>query len=259
VHEIEYSDGQIVHLEFDEAKHWYKVGGEFVPSVTGVLRATVAKPALIFWAVNCAATYVDEYFGEVSDEGSSLNISRDDILNLKSGIKAAHNKISKNGIRIGTDLHKYAEDAVSWKLGNSTEIPEPPTDPQTLNSVNAFRNWVKENDIKWLASEEKIYHRELKFAGTVDAVAEINDEFCVIDWKTGSGIYEEMYLQCAAYAKTIEDVYGREVDAFYILRLDKKTGAYEAVRSPDVDEHFSAFKHSLGLYHALNKIKSKGK
>jgi len=259
VHEIEYSDGQIIHLEFDEAKHWYKVEGKYVPSVTGILRATVAKPALMYWVANCAGNYVDEWFGEVGNADSTMWIGQDDVLALKTGVKTAHTKISNSGIKVGKDLHKYAEDAVSWKLGNSTEIPETPTDPQTLNSVNAFRNWVKENDITWLASEEKIYHRELKFAGTVDAVAEVNDEFCVIDWKTGSGIYEEMYLQCAAYAKCIEDVYGREVDAFYILRLDKKTGAYQAVRSPDVDEHFSAFKHSLGLYHALNNIKNKGK
>ena len=90
-------------------------------------------------------------------------------------------------------------------------------------------------------------------------MAEINDEFCVIDWKTGSGIYEEMYLQCAAYAKTIEDIYGRDVDAFYILRLDKKTGKHEAVRSSDIDKYYNAFKHSVGLYNALNSIKNKGK
>jgi len=259
VYEIEYSDGQVVNLEFDEAKHWYKVEGEFRPSVTGILRATVAKPALIYWAVNCAANYVDEYFGEVGNADSTMYISEDDIKDLKSGMKSAHNKVSSSAQKIGKDFHKYAEDAVSWKLGNSTDIPELPTDLQTLNSVNAFREWVNLNEIKWLSSEEKIYNRELKFAGTVDAVAEINDEFCVIDWKTGSGIYEEMYLQCAAYAKTVEDIYGRNVDAFYILRLDKKTGKYESVRSPDVDEHFNAFKHSLGLYHALNGIKNKRK
>jgi len=259
VHEIEYSDGQVINLEFDEAKHWYKVNGEYAPSVTGILRATVAKPALIYWAVNCAANYVDEFFGEVGNSDSTMYIGEDDIKNLKSGMKGAHNKVSSSAQKIGKDFHKYAEDAVSWKLGNSTDIPELPTDLQTLNSVNAFREWVNLNEIKWLSSEEKIYNRELKFAGTVDAVAEINDEFCVIDWKTGSGIYEEMYLQCAAYAKTVEDIYGRNVDAFYILRLDKKTGKYESVRSSDVDEHFSAFKHSLGLYHALNGIKNKGK
>ena len=259
MHEIEYSDGQVINLEFDEAKHWYKVDGEYVPSVTGILRATVAKPALIYWAVNCGAKFVEEYFGEVSSADSKLWISEEDVKDLKSGIKSAHSKVSADAIKVGTDAHKYAEDAVSWKLGNSIEVPEMPTDPQTLNSVEAFRNWVKDNEVKWLSSEEKIYNRKLKFAGTVDAVAEVNEEFCVIDWKTGSGIYEEMYLQCAAYAECISDIHGREVDAFYILRLDKKTGAYEAVRSSDIDEHFSAFKHSLGLYHALNTIKNKGK
>ena len=259
MYDIEYSDGQTIKLEFDEVKHWYKVEGEFRPSVTGILRATVAKPALMYWVANCAGNFVDEFFGEVGNADSTMYIGQDDILALKTGVKTAHTKVSNSGIKVGKDFHKYAEDAVSWKLGNSTDIPELPTDLQTLNSVNAFREWVNLNEIKWLSSEEKIYNRELKFAGTVDAVAEINDEFCVIDWKTGSGIYEEMYLQCAAYAKTIEDIYGRDVDAFYILRLDKKTGKHEAVRSSDIDEYYSAFKHSVGLYHALNGIKNKGK
>ena len=259
MHVIEYSDGKVINLDFNEEKHWYKVDGEYVPAVTGILRATVAKPALIYWAVNCATNYVDEFFGEVGNSDSTMYISEDDIKNLKSGMRGAHNKVSSSAQKVGKDFHKYAEDAVSWKLGNSTEVPVLPTDPLTLNSVNAFREWVNLNEIKWLSSEEKIYNREFNFAGTVDAVAEVNEEFCVIDWKTGSGIYEEMYLQCAAYAKTIEDIYGRNVDAFYILRLDKKTGKHEAIRSSDVDEHFSAFKHSVGLYNALNSIKNKGK
>ena len=258
MHEIEYSDGQVINLEFDEAKHWYKVDGEYVPSVTGILRATVAKPALIYWAVNCGAKFVEEYFGEVSSADSKLWISEEDVKDLKSGIKSAHSKVSADAIKVGTDAHKYAEDAVSWKLGNSTEVPEMPTDPQTLNSVEAFRNWVKDNEVKWLSSEEKIYNRKLKFAGTVDAVAEVNEEFCVIDWKTGSGIYEEMYLQCAAYAKCVELIYGEEVEKAYILRFDKKTGGFEAQASSEIEENFRAFLGFLEGYRRLKDLENKG-
>jgi hypothetical protein len=253
MHNIEYSDGNVIQLEFDEAKHWYKVDGEYVPSVTGILRATIAKPALMYWAVNCAANYLDDL---ISEEGS---INSNDWASVKADMKKAHNKVSSHAQTIGKIAHKYAEDAVSWKLGNSTEIPAVPEEVEAKNSVHAFTSWVKSNDIKWLGSEEKIYHRHLDYAGTVDAVAEINDEFCVIDWKTGSNIYEEMYLQCAAYAKCIEDMHGREVDAFYILRLDKTTGKHQAVRSSEIDKYFDAFKHSLGLYRALNDLKNKGK
>ena len=60
---------------------------------------------------------------------------------------------------------------------------------------------------------------------------EVNDEFCVIDFKASSKPYPEHHIQCAAYAKAIELLYDREVECTYILRLDKKTCKWQLTRS----------------------------
>ena len=70
------------------------------------------------------------------------------------------------------------------------------------------------------------------------------------------GIYDEMYLQCAAYAKTADTIYDRNIEATYILRLDKDVGEYQSIRSSLHDEYFDIFIHALSLYNGLNKIKS---
>ena len=134
-------------------------------------------------------------------------------------------------------------------------IPKLPTQEEALNSIDAFKAWVQENEIEWLSSEEKLYHRKHKYAGTVDARAYINGEYCVIDWKTSKAVYPEYHLQVAAYAKAVEDMHDKKVDATYILRCDKVTGRFEAVRSKDIAKNFKAFLAALTLYKRLKEIR----
>ena len=89
----------------------------------------------------------------------------------------------------------------------------------------------------------------------MDARAIIHGEYCVIDWKTSKAVYPEYHLQVAAYAKAVEDIYGKPVDATYILRCDKATGMFEAVRSTDTDKDFEAFLSALSLYRRLKELR----
>ena len=86
-------------------------------------------------------------------------------------------------------------------------------------------------------------------------MANINGEYCVIDWKTSKAVYPEYHLQVAAYAKAVEDMYEKKVDATYILRCDKVTGRFEAVRSKDIAKNFKAFLAALTLYKRLKEIR----
>ena len=59
----------------------------------------------------------------------------------------------------------------------------------------------------------------------------------------------------AAYAKAAEDMYEDKVDATYILRCDKATGRFEAVRSTEIAKNFRAFLAALTLYKRLKEIR----
>ena len=89
----------------------------------------------------------------------------------------------------------------------------------------------------------------------MDAIATINGEYAVIDWKTSKRIYPEYHLQVAAYAKAVEDIEGKPVDATYILRCDKKTGKFQSVRSEDIEENFLAFRCALHLHRKMKELR----
>ena len=249
---IEFNDGESIDLEFNEAKHQYSHNGEFVPAVTSVLSTTIAKQQFLMpWAVKIGA----EWFKDNSEAFSQAEISIEDMVN---GIKRAYKKKSVGAINIGRAVHEWCEQAILWKLGKA-EVPSMPTDEQAANAINAFRDWVKQNEVEWLAAEQRVYSRTHKYAGTVDAVARVNGEFMVIDFKTSTRIYEEYYLQVAAYSKCVEDIYGEPVDAAYILRFDKDSGKFDADKSDNIDVDFITFSGLLVGYRGLTKLRSRGK
>ena len=67
---ISYHDGEVVTLDFDPAKHYYRVAGEYVPATTTILD-NIAKPALIPWAVSEGVKFFKEntkmLFGDAKD------------------------------------------------------------------------------------------------------------------------------------------------------------------------------------------------
>ena len=112
-------------------------------------------------------------------------------------VKSAHRQTSTSAMNIGNITHDWVEEAINFHMKGGV-IPKLPTQEEALNSIDAFKAWVQENAIEWLSAEEKLYHRKHKYAGTVDARAYINGEYCVIDWKTSKAVYPEYHLQVAA-------------------------------------------------------------
>ena len=244
---LEYHDGQDVELDFNEKKHYYTVEGEYAPSVTTILDS-IAKPALLPWAANEGAKFFISHAHE--------DMKAED---MAKGIRGAYRTSSGQALNIGMEVHKWCEEAILWRLGKG-EAPPDPTRTESLNAVNAFRGWVRDNVVEWLTVEEKVYHRGHKFAGTVDATAIVNGDYCVIDFKTSGAIYSAYHLQCAAYAKAIEDMRGKEVDKAYVLRFDKKTGEFEAGSSVEILDNFIAFLGFLEGYSRLRTLENrKGK
>ena len=244
---LEYHDGQDVELDFNEKKHYYTVEGEYAPSVTTILDS-IAKPALVPWAGNEGAKFF------ISHAHEDMKIE-----DMAKGIRGAYRTSSGSALNIGMEVHKWCEEAILWKLGKG-EAPQSLTRTESKNAINAFREWTKANDVEWLTVEEKVYHRGHKFAGTVDATAVVNGEYCVIDFKTSGAIYSAYQLQCAAYAKAIEDMRGKEVEKAYVLRFDKKTGEFEAGSAVEIMDNFIAFLGYLEGYSRLRALENrKGK
>ena len=219
---IRYPDGSEVNLVFDENDHKYKVGDDIIPSVTKIID-NIVPVYLTKWAANEGAAW----FKRNAQRGWNLN-DEEDVEKIVKGIANAHIVISKTALNIGRVVHGYIEEVIEWSLGELSDMPEMPEDEAAVNSIQAFGKWVRENDVEWVATEERIYSKKYKYAGTVDAVAMIDDKFSVIDFKTSKQIYKSYKLQVYAYKQAIEEMYGEEVESCWILRFDKATGKFQA-------------------------------
>ena len=262
--EITYHDGETVELQFDKALHAYRVQGKPVPSATKVL-GIINKPALIPWALKMGSewleknVFVDE---EESATGMFTYTSRMGLNQMVKGIKAAYRGTSGNALEIGNDTHKWIELALEQfmaedgKFGDDN-LPEKPEGEETNNSINAFENWVADNDVSFISSEEKIYSRVDNYAGTLDCAAVVNGSLCIVDWKTSKAIYPEYHLQNAAYAKAWEDIHGGPVLQTLVLRLDKGTGRYQEgyQSTAEWNKNYETFAHALALYNGLKELR----
>jgi hypothetical protein len=260
---IEYHDGEVVELGFDDRLHSYRVGKdpetELIPSVTQTMDV-ISKPALIPWALKEGVEWLagNLFFDRETKHKNIFHTKGMGIDFLTKGIKGAYRNTSTSAINIGSITHKWVEEAIRWKLEGG-DPPLMPKQKEAQTAIEAFRAWVSENEVEWHSAERKLYHRTYKYAGTVDAVATINGEHCVIDWKTSKAVYPEYYLQVAAYAKAVEDMDGVEIDSAYILRCDKKTGKFECVRSENFELDFDAFLAAQRLRRRLKVLSKKRK
>lgn len=208
-------------LVFDEAKHRYTYKGEYVPGVTTVLGAQIPKPALMFWTVKVMAEYLHENFQ------LERPYSLDEFSALVESGKKAHSIKKVEAATIGTKAHAWIEAHIRAAL-HSEPYPDMPEDAQVLNAVNAFMTWESSNQVVYIASEKKVFSRDWMVAGIADVLATVNGRNTLIDLKTSNTIYDEHYMQTAAYAAMLEQMESFWSDNICIMRIGKDDGQFEA-------------------------------
>ena len=165
----------------------YSWGDETFVSVTTVL-GCLNKPALTGWAARETAQYAVDNIGMVNDLiGKGQNKAAVDLL------KGAPWRKRDTAADIGTLVHSVIEHSIS---GTVMDIP---TD--ALLQLEYFMEWQDHFKPKILVSEGTIFNRTYNYAGTLDIVATIDNLNWLIDVKSGSGVYPEYAMQCAAYAR----------------------------------------------------------
>jgi len=122
---------------------------------------------------------------------------------------------------IGTEVHRVIDEYLA--LGRALKSDD--------SSASAYLTGFKAFDdldlLTTRATECKLWHPELWYAGTVDWVGEINGRPSIIDWKTTNKLNEKaVKLQLAAYEELVAYNLLGERRSFdkYALLLDKKGG-----------------------------------
>lgn len=198
-----------VKLQFDPQKHYYLINGDLAYGVTNVLQI-LAKPALIWWAAKCAGEHVEKTLqaGVALDELEIKQLAKDAIW--------AHRNKKDSAADLGSMVHEWIEQYVK---GNE---PSAPVNKQMLKATRAFVKWYEATDTELVSSEQRLCSPTLMLAGTVDFVGKVDGKLTIVDWKTGSGIYPEMFLQMGAYVLMYEEEFGEEVEQVGIVNCSVK-------------------------------------
>ena len=238
-----YLYNKTVKLVFEEFKHSYFFEGRKVPSVTTIL-SVINKTALINWAANMAA----DYFKGQIEPGKSYDEVQ--LNTIWKEAKAAHYKKKTETGDIGTFVHEWVEKYIKG------ENPPPPVNQDLRESTERFLKWVKDHKVTFLASEQVVFSKKYNFCGTLDFICKINGGKLVLgDLKTSSGIYNEYFLQTAAYRLARTEEYPEEQYSGQAIIRIGRDGGFEFVESTNYVKHIEGFLAALKLHEVMEHLK----
>jgi len=162
--------------------------GTIVPGVTTALGG-LAKPALIIWANRMGLQGIDttKYVDDKAQIGS-----------------LAHDMILCHFKGTDPDTADYTANQIS----------------AAENSFLSFLEWRKKYEIEPILTEAPLVSEKWRYGGTIDLYAKVDGTPILVDFKTGSGIYDEHFYQCAAYRQLLFEN-GYECPSVKILNIPR--------------------------------------
>jgi hypothetical protein len=242
------------------------------PSVTTILGAAIAKPALIAWAAREERTATAEAAADLyADLASGPQLPRSMYqlaLEQRLGKTKAHTKALAKASDLGSAVHQKIDWTLKRDLGQSVG-PEPMVPAAAVLTMQAFEEWRHAVGLEPLHIEQIIWSRTHEYAGTLDLVARLQAPALLallqrqgpvapalalwlqgretvtacVDFKTGKAVWPENFLQVAAYSRAFAEMGHGRVDGGLIIRLPKATTdpGFDVVVAPPARELFPTF------------------
>lgn len=195
--------------------------GARVPSVTTVI-ALLDKPALHHWIAKVTREGLD--WTKVRDEAASIGT-------------LAHAMIFSRLKNEDMDMSEYSQSDIA----------------RANDCLGKYIKWEEEHPkIEDIMLETPMVSQRYSYGGTIDRLCVINGVFTIIDYKTGKAIYDDMWLQMAAYMQLAKE-HGYPVKAARILRIgrDEAEGFEEQVKT-DLKNEWQVFKRLREIYELRN-------
>lgn len=107
---------------------------------------------------------------------------------------------------------------------------------------DAYLKFAEEHQVKSIASEIKIFHKKLLYAGTIDTISIIDNKVTLMDYKTTVSLHKKLVaVQLAAYLDSLNS-YGLTVEQVAVLQL-KKDGTYDyQIVEPDLKTFYACMR-----------------
>lgn len=97
--------------------------------------------------------------------------------------------------QIGTDVHLACE------FVDDDSLDEDSIEPEIRGYVDAYRRFLRENDVKWTHVEHRAYHSTRFYAGTLDREGFVNGDVTQLDLKTVATLTDAVGVQLAGYVE----------------------------------------------------------
>lgn len=117
------------------------------------------------------------------------------------------------------------------------------------NALISFFEWKSRHQIEPIQCEVPFVSETLKYGGTIDCYCMLDGKPTLLDFKTGKAIYEEYFVQLAAYRNLLEEQ-GLPVERCQILRIGRdETEGFEERAVTDTRKYFEIFQNLLNVYY----------
>lgn len=317
-----------IELRFDTEEHAYYLVGELgqlvkQDGVTNTVHVIDKSNALVPWGCKMMAEkllrtipvmtkevvpVVDPAAKDYIAAGSPTTampfvpeLSLEDFTKLVLEAKGAHAEVLEEAGDIGHMAHTWLEWYIKaliagHKLEAENKLLNLPKDERAANCDMAALGWMHKHNVRWIATERKIYSRKYQVAGTMDGLALVDscddtaccfeafkDRLSLVDWKSSNHLYIEYLLQTAIYVQALteefSEVHGplpldedgqRIFDAIakygpihdrWVCRLGKADGEFDPwhTTAEDFQEDMEGFLDALNLTRSVRLINERMK
>ncbi|MEU7039827.1 hypothetical protein AB0A77_02060 [Streptomyces varsoviensis] len=158
-----------------------------VPGVTSVV-GMLPKDYLTFWAAKTTAETAVEQVDTV------VRLAERDPAGAVDYLKGAHRRVTKQAADLGSTAHDLFERLARGETVNPRHVHV-----DVKPHVRWFQEFLDEVQPEFIHLEETIWSDAHRYAGSFDAIAKVDGEVVVLDWKTSKAVYDSVALQLAAY------------------------------------------------------------
>ena len=231
-----------IGLTFDAEEHIYSLAGTWVPGVT-TITDMLPKPWLGPWMKSEMGKYIK------SQWTPGFPFTESGIDQIIKDAKQADKKKSKDAMGRGKDVHA----AIEQYIGGSRPEEMPEGSPEA-HAWDEFKKWEAEARPVWLATELRVGSPIHGYAGTLDAIATIQNRRMIVDFKTNATPSESWNIQTAAYQMALHEM-GVEVQGRVVVRIPKEKdgGSYSITTA--IEDDFKAFLALKEVYGYCQRMK----
>lgn len=146
----------------------------------------------------------------------------------------------ENAADRGTRVHEQVSADVIYGVLETDEDTEP--------YIAAWKSFKDSFTFEWLASEYRVFHKDMNYAGTIDLIAKAGDDSVdIIDIKTTAQFHGVLLsVQLAAYAEALKSQGVKVRDLYGLQLLNNGKYHFEKIKGD-----YNLFIHSLAIMNAM--------